>query len=302
MSKKNKEQLGKGLRALLGNIEKVETDNSPETIKEVVQELSKTTAEIPITSIEPNPFQPRTEFDQEELLELVQSIKTHGIIQPITLRSLGGDRYQIISGERRWRASKLAGLKSVPAYIRIADDQGMLEMAIVENVQRSNLNALEIAISYQRLLDECSLQHDQLAERVGKERSTVTNYMRLLKLPPDIQSGLKEGKISMGHARALLSIEETTSQLFLYKRVLRESLSVRNTEQLIRNHKKVTSSNKPTATKSSMHPEVRIIRDRLTSNLGTKVDIKRNQNGKGKIIIHFDTDDQFNDIIESINE
>lgn len=302
MSKKNKEQLGKGLRALLGNIEKVETDNSPETIKEVVQELSKTTAEIPITSIEPNPFQPRTEFDQEELLELVQSIKTHGIIQPITLRSLGGDRYQIISGERRWRASKLAGLKSVPAYIRIADDQGMLEMAIVENVQRSNLNALEIAISYQRLLDECSLQHDQLAERVGKERSTVTNYMRLLKLPPDIQSGLKEGKISMGHARALLSIEETTSQLFLYKKVLRESLSVRNTEQLIRNHKKDKSSTKQSATKSTMHPEVRIIRDKLTSNLGTKVDIKRNPNGKGKIIIHFNTDDQFNDIIESINE
>lgn len=302
MSKKNKEQLGKGLRALLGNIEKVETDKSPETIKEVVQELSKSIAEIPITSIEPNPFQPRTEFDQEELLELVQSIKTHGIIQPITLRSLGGDSYQIISGERRWRASKLAGLKSVPAYIRIADDQGMLEMAIVENVQRSNLNTLEIAISYQRLLDECSLQHDQLAERVGKERSTVTNYMRLLKLPPDIQSGLKENKISMGHARALLSVEATTSQLFLYKRVLRESLSVRNTEQLIRSHKNNTSSTKTTATKSTMHPEVRIIRDRLTSNLGTKVDIKRNEKGQGKIIIHFSTDDQFNDIVESIQE
>lgn len=302
MSKKNKEQLGKGLRALLGNIEKVENDKSPETIKEVVQELSKSVADIPIASIEPNPFQPRTEFDQEELLELVQSIKTHGIIQPITVRSMGGDSYQIISGERRWRASKLAGLKSVPAYIRIADDQGMLEMAIVENVQRSNLNALEIAISYQRLLDECSLQHDQLAERVGKERSTVTNYMRLLKLPPDIQSGLKESKISMGHARALLSVEDTTSQLFLYKKVLRESLSVRNTEQLIRNHKNKTSATKTTTPKSNIHPEVRIIKDRLTSNLGTKVDIKRSQDGKGKIIIHFNTDDQFNDIIESIEE
>lgn len=301
MSKKNKDQLGKGLRALLGNIEKVDTPTATEVKQEVVRELSKGVAEISISDVEPNPFQPRTEFDQDELLELVQSIKTHGIIQPITVRSLGADKYQLISGERRWRASKLAGLKEIPAYIRIADDQGMLEMAIVENIQRSNLNALEVAISYQRLLDECNLQHEELAERVGKERSTVTNYMRLLKLPPDIQSGLKTEQISMGHARALLSVEGITNQLFLFKKVVRESLSVRNTEKLIRDQKSdKTSTN--TKAKTDIHPEVRKIKDRLSSNFGTKVDINRSKDGKGKIVIHFGSDDQFNDIIESIED
>lgn len=301
MSKKNKDQLGKGLRALLGNIEKVDTSTATEVKQEVVRELSKGVAEISISDVEPNPFQPRTEFDQDELLELVQSIKTHGIIQPITVRSLGADKYQLISGERRWRASKLAGLKEIPAYIRIADDQGMLEMAIVENIQRSNLNALEVAISYQRLLDECNLQHEELAERVGKERSTVTNYMRLLKLPPDIQSGLKTEQISMGHARALLSVEGITNQLFLFKKVVRESLSVRNTEKLIRDQKSdKTSTN--TKAKTDIHPEVRKIKDRLSSNFGTKVDINRSKDGKGKIVIHFGSDDQFNDIIESIED
>jgi len=301
MSKKNKEQLGKGLRALLGNIEKVEKPTVEEK-KEVVQELTNSTAEVLITDIEPNPFQPRTDFDQDELLELVQSIKTHGIIQPVTLRSLGQGKYQIISGERRWRASKLAGLKSIPAYVRIADDQGMLEMAIVENIQRSNLNALEVAISYQRLLDECELQHEELAERVGKERSTVTNYMRLLKLPPDIQSGLKSEQISMGHARALLSIEDVTSQLFMYKRVLRESLSVRNTEKLIRDHKSKSSDKTIRAKVSQMHPEVKKIKDRLSMQLGVRINISRSQDGKGKITIPFSSDDQFNDIIDAIDE
>jgi len=301
MSKKNKEQLGKGLRALLGNIEKVEKPTVEEK-KEVVQELTNSTAEVLITDIEPNPFQPRTDFDQDELLELVQSIKTHGIIQPVTLRSLGQGKYQIISGERRWRASKLAGLKSIPAYVRIADDQGMLEMAIVENIQRSNLNALEVAISYQRLLDECELQHEELAERVGKERSTVTNYMRLLKLPPDIQSGLKSEQISMGHARALLSIEDVTSQLFMYKRVLRESLSVRNTENLIRDHKSKSSDKTIRAKVSQMHPEVKKIQDRLSMQLGVRINISRSQDGKGKITIPFSSDDQFNDIIDAIDE
>ncbi len=301
MSKKKKEQLGQGLRALLGNIEKVDT-SSPEVKQEVIQELSKSVAEIPIDNIEPNPFQPRTDFGEQELLELVQSIKTHGIIQPITLRSLGVNSYQIISGERRWRASKLAGLKAIPAYIRIADDQGMLEMAIVENIQRSNLNALEVAISYQRLLDECDLQHEELAERVGKERSTVTNYMRLLKLPPDIQSALKTEQISMGHARALLSVEDITSQLFLYKKVVRESLSVRNTEKLIRDHKNGKTTSDTKTKKAEIHPEVKKIKDRLSSNFGSKVDIIRSKEGKGKIVIHFSSDNQFNDIIDSIED
>jgi len=195
MSKK-KEQLGQGLRALLGNIDK--SDSGADLKKELVGELSKKTEEIAIDDIEINPFQPRKEFDQEELLALVQSIKSLGLIQAITVRSISESRYQIISGERRWRASKLAGLKTIPAYIRIADDQGMLEMALVENIQRSDLNPLEIAISYQRLIEECDLQHDELAKRVGKERSTVSNYVRLLKLPPDIQSALKSKKVKYG--------------------------------------------------------------------------------------------------------
>jgi ParB family chromosome partitioning protein len=297
MSKK-KEQLGKGLRALLGNIEKVESSGEK---KELVNELSSSTIDIAIENIEINPYQPRKEFDQEELLALVQSIKTLGLIQPITVRVLSEGKYQIISGERRWRASKLAGLKSIPAYIRIADDQGMLEMALVENIQRSDLNPLEVALSYQRLIDECDLQHETLAKRVGKERSTVSNYIRLLKLPPDVQSAVKAKKLSMGHARALLSIEDPSLQLQLTKKILSESLSVRNTEKLIRDIKSPPSQIKA-APKSIEHPEVRKIKDRLNYLLGSKVDIQRSPKGKGKIVIHFNSDDQFNNIIDQIED
>ncbi len=299
MSKK-KEQMGKGLRALLGDIDSIKNKSTTHK-KEVVEELSKTVAEIPITDIVPNPYQPRIEFDQEELLELVASIKTLGIIQPITLRSIGNDQYQIISGERRWRASKLAGLKSVPAYVRLADDQGMLEMALVENIQRSNLNALEVALSYQRLIDECQLQHDELAQRVGKERSTVTNYTRLLKLPPSIQSSLKANEISMGHARALLSIDDPSLQLSLFKKVVNDKLSVRNTEKLIKSSK-TPSPATAAKTAEEMHPEVKKIRDRLSLRFGSKVDIQRSDRGRGKLTIHFSSDDQFNDIVDMIED
>jgi len=236
---------------------------------------------------------------------LVQSIKTHGLIQPITLRSISKDKYQIISGERRWRASKLAGLKKVPAYIRIADDQGMLEMALVENIQRSELNALEIALSYQRLIDECNLKHDEMAKRVGKERSTISNYIRLLKLPPDIQSGLKNKRISMGHARALISVDNPDKQLEVYKEIIAENLSVRNTEQLVKSFKSNGKSKKGSNLRKSpnmLHPEVRRIRDRLTKYLDSKVEIVRSSKGKGKITIHFGSDDQFNDIIDAIED
>ena len=297
MSKK-KEQLGKGLRALLGNIENVETASEK---KALVNELNQNTSEIPIDSIETNPFQPRKEFDQEELLSLVQSIKTLGVIQPITVRSVANNKYQIISGERRWRASKLAGLKTIPAYIRIADDQGMLEMALVENIQRSDLNPLEVALSYQRLIEECDLQHETLAKRVGKERSTVSNYIRLLKLPPDIQSAVKDKKLSMGHARALLGLEDPSLQLQVSKKILSDALSVRNTEKLIR-ELKTPSSNLKSAPNSIEHPEVRKIKDRLTYLLGSKVDIQRSNKGKGKIVIHFNSDDQFNNIIYQIED
>ena len=299
---KKKEQLGKGLRALLTKIDEVET--KPSQKKEVVEELSRSITEIDVENIEPNPYQPRKEFDESQLLELVQSIQTLGLIQPITLRKIDGSRFQIISGERRWRASKLAGLKTVPAYIRIADDQGMLEMALVENIQRSDLNALEVGLSYQRLIDECNLLHDELAKRVGKERSTVTNYTRLLKLPPTIQEGLKNRKLSMGHARALLSLENPTEQIIFYKRIVDDGLSVRNTEKLIRDYKKGNKSDDTSASsnQSTMHPEVLKIRDRLSHLFGGKVDISRNTKGKGKITIHFGSDDQFNDIIEAIED
>lgn len=297
---KKKEQVGQGLRALLGNIEK--TEDSPQIKKEVVQELSKATEEIPIGQIEANPYQPRKEFDHEDLLALVQSIKSLGLIQPITVRAISKDKYQIISGERRFRASKLAGLKSIPAYIRIADDQGMLEMALVENIQRSDLNPLEIALSYQRLIDECNLQHDTLAKRVGKERSTVSNYIRLLKLPPDIQSALKSKALSMGHARAIIGLEDPTQQLEVYKQIVKDALSVRNTEALVRKIKSPDTNPIKKAPQSIEHPEIRKIKDRLSRYLDSKIDIQRSNKGKGKIVIHFNSDDQFNNIIEQIED
>ncbi len=297
MSKK-KEQIGKGLRALLSNIDKIESN--PIEKKEVIKELSQNTADIPMDMIEANPFQPRKEFNKEELLQLVQSIKSVGLIQPITLRKVA-NTYQIISGERRWRASKLAGLKKIPAYIRIADDQGMLEMALVENIQRSNLNALEIALSYQRLLDECNLQHNELAKRVGKERSTVTNYTRLLKLPPQIQSGIRDGKISMGHARAILGLEGQESQLYIYKKIIEENISVRNVEKLIKNLKAPKTAAKKVQ-QSVQNPEIIKIQDRLSHQFGSKVEIKRQSGGKGKMIINFNSDDQLNDILDLIDE
>lgn len=298
MSKK-KEQLGQGLKALLGNIES--SDKPASEKKELVKELSKRIEEIPIDAIEVNPFQPRKEFDQEELLALVQSIKTLGLIQPITVRSVSENKYQLISGERRWRASKLAGLKAIPAYIRVADDQGMLEMALVENIQRSELNPLEIALSYQRLIDECHLQHDELAKRVGKERSTVSNYVRLLKLPPDIQSALKAKNLSMGHARALLGLEDPALQLHVFKKIVSEALSVRKTEETVRALKNPKSEIK-SAPKSIEHPEIRKIKQRLGHLLGSKIDITRSNKGKGKIVIHFNSDDQFNNIIDQIED
>lgn len=301
MSKKKKEQVGRGLRALLTKIDKVETQPKNEK-KKVVAELSRSVTEIDVKAIEPNPYQPRKEFVESELLELVQSIKTLGLIQPITVRKVEENKFQIISGERRWRASKLAGLKKIPAYLRIADDQGMLEMALVENIQRSDLNALEVALSYQRLIDECNLQHDDLAKRVGKERSTVSNYTRLLKLPPNIQDGLRLKKISMGHARALLAIDNPTVQSQFYKKIVEDSLSVRNIEKQIRDYKSGTKAGSDRAQGKEMHPEVRKIRDRLSHHFGSKVEINRNTKGKGKLIIHFSSDDQFNDIVDAIED
>ena len=296
MSKKRKAAIGKGLGALLSNFEE-ETKVNPE---EVVATLSSNIAELPIKSIEVNPFQPRTEFNAETLAELSNSIQIHGLIQPITVRRLSNDTYQLISGERRWRASQKAGLTKIPAYIRIAaNDQEMLEMALVENIQRQELNAIEIAITYQRLMDECKLTHESLADRVGKNRSTVTNYLRLLRLPPEIQVAIKEAKISMGHARCLVGIEDIGLQLSIFKETIERQLSVRALEQLI----KQQNAGKKTAKKAAQLPhEYRDVQNRLVNQLGTKVDLKVGNKGQGEINIKFASTEELNRILDLIDK
>jgi ParB family chromosome partitioning protein len=292
-----KSDLNKGLKALLGDIEK---KNAAEK-KEVIKELSQTTAMIPIDSIEINPYQPRNQFEKEELEELAHSIKTLGLIQPITVRKLGAHTYQIISGERRWRAAKVAGLKEIPAYIRIADDQSMMEMALVENIQRSDLNPLEISFAYKRLMEEFELTHEILAERVGKTRSTITNYLRLLKLPPTIQQGIREDKISMGHAKVLAGIEDLSLQLKLYQDILLEALSVRGLERRVQAYLKSTKSRKKSSTAKSVHPSILKIENQLKSLFETQVSIRRNTKGQGSIQIPFASDDELNDILEKLD-
>lgn len=292
-----KSDLNKGLKALLGDIEK---KNAVEK-KEVIKELSHTTAMIPIDSIEINPYQPRNQFEKEELEELAHSIKTLGLIQPITVRKLGTRNYQIISGERRWRASKVAGLKEIPAYIRIADDQSMMEMALVENIQRSDLNPLEISFAYKRLMEEFELTHEIMAERVGKNRSTITNYLRLLKLPPTIQQGIREEKISLGHAKVLAGIEDLSLQLKLYQDILLEALSVRGLERRVQAYLKSAKSRKKSSAPKNIHPSIIKIENQLKSLFETQVSIKRNTKGAGSIQIPFGSDDELNDILEKLD-
>ncbi len=259
---KRKNALGRGLGALLDDSSS--TSNSGKLSTDIT--ATGSVSEIPLTSIEVNPFQPRNNFQQEALEELAESIRVQGIIQPITVRKLNEKKYQLISGERRYHASKLAGLSKVPAYIRTANDQQMLELALIENIQRENLNAIEIAMSYQRLISECKLRQEDLGDRVGKKRSTVTNYLRLLKLPPDIQVGLKEDKISMGHARALLSVENIDAQLDLYKKTIASELSVRQVETLARNI--LNSERKPEIQegKKELSHELKQLQDKLSSH------------------------------------
>ena len=295
MAKAGKKELGKGIRALLGSTESVP---AKEQIEEVEDAGKGGIARVNIDKIEINPFQPRNEFDQEALEELSASISTYGLIQPITLRRLDGETYQLIAGERRLRASKLAGLENIPAYVREANDQEMLEMALVENIQRANLNAIEVAISYQRLIDECQLTHEKLSDRIGKNRSTVTNYIRLLKLPPPIQKALKLERISMGHARALLSLETQDLQLVALEEVLNKELSVRATENLVKSYsnRSSTSEKKSKALPASYQQIV----DHLSRSWGTKVQMKRANSGKGSLIIKFESDDELNRILDTM--
>ena len=282
--------LGRGLSALIeGSYEK---KGDRERI--VVPHPANSVGLIPVEQIEANPYQPRTHFDQEALAELADSIKIQGIIQPVTVRQLGPNTYQLISGERRLQASKLAGLDAIPAYIRKADDQQMLEMALIENIQRENLNAIEIALSYQRLLSECALRQEELGERVGKNRSTVTNYLRLLKLPPDIQVGLRDAEISMGHARALVSIEDPKQQVALFRRIVAEEMSVRRVEELVRNGfgRTPTEDSTPAARLvESVVPvaELRRTERHLTDRFGSRVQVRPGPKGSGEIKIAFDS-------------
>ena len=289
-----KEDLHKGLKSLLKDIEKKSTTEKTD----VVKKLSNTVAMLAIDKIEYNPFQPRNTFNDEELQELADSIKVLGLIQPVTVRSLGGDKYQLISGERRIRSCKLAGLNEIPAYIRIADDQSMMEMALVENIQRSDLNSLEIAFAYQRLIDECTLTHDKVAERVGKNRSTVTNYLRLLKLPPTIQNGIKNDKISMGHARALAGIEDPLLQISLFNETISKDLSVRALEA------RLNAGNKPTTGSGGFNDEnanLGHVKRKLQDFFESKIELRRNNKGKGSIKIDFQSDEELNNILEKLD-
>lgn len=279
-----KQALGRGLSALLrdqvDDINSVSDKNADKVVGSIV--------ELSIDKIAVNPYQPRTQFHQEDLEELAASIKQLGVIQPITVRKLPDHSFQLVSGERRYRASKLVGLETIPAYIRIANDQEMLEMALVENIQRKDLDPIEVALSYQRLIDEIKLTQEELSQRVGKDRSTVTNYLRLLKLDPIIQTGMRDGFLSMGHGRALINVENFSDQLAIYEKIVKDNLSVRQTEQLVkelRHGKKGHSGTKP----HQKPEEIRLAEQELTEKTGNKVKIKFSKKGKGQIVIPFNS-------------
>jgi ParB family chromosome partitioning protein len=286
-----KQALGRGLSALLAisETDDLSTDENTSTVVGAI-------ASIPVDSIEANPFQPRTDFEKEALEDLMISIKQQGIIQPITVRKIGHEKYQLISGERRLRASKMAGLSVIPAYIRIATDSQMLEMALVENIQRENLNAIEIALSYQALIDECKLTQEQLSEKIGKNRTTITNYLRLLKLPAEVQLDIRDDKITMGHARAIITLDNPEQQLFITKQIVEKGLSVREVEKMVRII--VNPDDKKAKKSKDTLPEMYSnFKDKLSSNLGSKVEIKRNNRGKGNIVISFSSDKDFERIL-----
>jgi len=287
MAKRN--ALGKGLGALIDDagLEQTVTADSVN--------------EIDINKIEVNPFQPRKNFDEEALNELATSIKELGIIQPITVRKINNHKFQLIAGERRYRASQIAGLKKLPAFVRFAEDQSLLELALVENIQREDLDAIEIAISYQRLIEECRLTQESMSDRVGKKRSTVSNYLRLLKLPAEIQLGIRDKQISMGHARSLVNIEDAKIQLKTYYKIIDEGLSVRKSEELIRNINNPSKENPKNDGKIKLEEEYIQLKNHLGNYFNSKVDLKRNSKGAGKIVIPFKSDDDLERIMSVID-
>ena len=294
-----KRGLGQGLSALLGDYnppnETVVAADSPSRIK--MSDLTK----IDISLIDVNPWQPRTEFEEDTLQELSESIKTHGLIQPITVRKIKGGRYQIIAGERRVRASKLAELTEIPAYIRTASDMEMLEMGLIENIQRKDLNPIEIALSFQRLLDECNIRQEDLANRVSKSRSVISNYLRLLKLYPSVQTAIVQGKITMGHAKMLVSIEEEEHQTSILNKIVAEELSVRQVEDLMRKQNQ-PETNQQKVKPIGLPPHFQSIKNTLKNTFSTNIDIKRNLKGKGIIAITFKSDADFERIVERLQK
>lgn len=285
--------LGRGLSALISEAQEKPAEQA-------------SINEIDINLIEANPWQPRQEFDQEKLEELAASIQAVGLVQPLTLRRLDSGRYQIIAGERRFRASKLAGLDKVTAYVRDAEDDTMLELALIENIQRADLNPIEEALSYQRLIDECNFTQEVVADRVGKKRSTVTNYLRLLKLPAEIQAGLRSNLISMGHARAIISVDDADTQTMLYQQTIEFGYSVRRVEELVREYNNQGQQPEPPAPAPKRKPmslseQFKDLKDKLSDRFGTKVKFDRNENGKGKITIPFATDDELERILEMLD-
>lgn len=294
--------LGKGLGALLQD----DLKDSPVAPQKDSGEVSGSAAGsinfIKVEQITVNPFQPRTDFDEEALKELSESIQLQGLIQPITVRQVSKNQYQLISGERRLRASKLAGITDIPAYVRTANDQQMLEMALIENIQRENLNAIEVALSFQRMIEECNLKQEELGDRVSKNRSTVTNYLRLLKLPPAIQAGIRDGQISMGHARALINVGEIDKQLFVFQEIIEKGLSVRMTEILVRNIQEQSKPKKNQNVGKQLDFQYQKIEDDLASRFSTRVRLNlKNSRGKGAIEIPFDSEDDLSRILELLD-
>jgi ParB family chromosome partitioning protein len=294
MPDKNRKSLGRGLDSIL---QSPETDITSRDISGDF--VAGAIAEIDINLIETNPFQPRTEFDETALRELAQSIKEQGVIQPVTVRKLGYNKYQLISGERRLRASKMAGLNKIPAFIRVANDEQMLELALIENIHRENLNAIEVAISYQRLIDECNLTQEEVSEKVGKSRSAVANFLRLLKLPAEIQLAIRDGHISMGHARALININSKEDQLKLLQQIIMEEMTVRQTEELADKAKNPEAKERKQTNFIPEHFKSKI--KTLSQTLNTKVKVKRNLSGQGSVVIDFKDEAEFDRIMELFN-
>ena len=296
--KQNKELLGKGIRSLLQSID-ADLKTSSGALKPTVVENATGTNRILLDDIEPNPKQPRRDFDEQSLQDLASSIKLHDIIQPVTVSKLTNGKYRLVSGERRLRAAKIAGIKDIPAYVRQTNDSQLLELALLENLQREDLNAMEVSLSYKRMMEELDYTQEQVAERMGKDRSTVANFIRLLKLPPDIQLAVRNGELSMGHARALINVDTVDKQLFIFKEIKDKGLSVRQTEALVRNLYRQGAVKK--TSKNTLPPAFQRIEDKLASHFSTRVKLRHSRNGSGQIIIEYYSQEELNKVLGQMN-